>query len=214
MTRIGVQFGKSKSSKSNPPAVRNLNRGQAMETTPMQRRWRLLLMLVLLLLVAGSFLLPAVHWRVIGWVKGEAFYKGRPTSYWANDFHHWGQTSIGEDQLILLDNDFKQTDYAEESWSWRMKDLLGVETSQEYKWPIILAGDPATIDVLVGLLRDDRQDVRLLALLALGNLGPQAREAVPVLLDALHDPSQSVRANAATALRSIDPEAGAKAGVK
>ncbi|OAI53187.1 hypothetical protein AYO44_16200 [Planctomycetaceae bacterium SCGC AG-212-F19] len=47
-----------------------------------RRRW---LWLCLTLFGAASFMLPAVHWRVIGWVKGEAFYQGRPTSYWAKE---------------------------------------------------------------------------------------------------------------------------------
>lgn len=46
----------------------------------MKRRW--LLRLALLLLVGTSSLLPPVYWRVIGWTRGEAFYQGRPTSYW------------------------------------------------------------------------------------------------------------------------------------
>jgi hypothetical protein len=46
----------------------------------MKRRWKLWLALVLA--IGGLFSLPAVYWRVIGRVKGEAFYKGRPTSYW------------------------------------------------------------------------------------------------------------------------------------
>ena len=38
---------------------------------------------MLTVLVAVAILsLPPVHWRLIGWVKGEAYYQGRPTSYW------------------------------------------------------------------------------------------------------------------------------------
>lgn len=46
-------------------------------------RRRLLLAFVLLLLAGGTLSLPAVHWRLIGWWRGEAFYQGRPTSWWA-----------------------------------------------------------------------------------------------------------------------------------
>ena len=49
----------------------------------MKRRW--LLWLALLLLVGTSFFLPPVSWRVIGWTRGEAFYQGRPTSYWRKE---------------------------------------------------------------------------------------------------------------------------------
>src|ERR1043166_149159 len=56
-------------------------------TLSMKRRWKLWLSLLIL---AGSlFALPAVHWRVIGWVRGEAFYQGRPTSYWSMECSQW-----------------------------------------------------------------------------------------------------------------------------
>lgn len=51
----------------------------------MTRRWRLLVSLALLLLVGSVLALPAVHWRLIGWVKSEAFYDGRPTCWWARE---------------------------------------------------------------------------------------------------------------------------------
>jgi hypothetical protein len=38
-----------------------------------------------LVVVGGSVLSPAVHWRLLGWAKGEAFYQGRPTSYWLGE---------------------------------------------------------------------------------------------------------------------------------
>ena len=47
-----------------------------------RRRWRLLLALTLLLLAGGLALVPGVRWPVYGWLRGEAFYQGRPTSYW------------------------------------------------------------------------------------------------------------------------------------
>jgi len=48
----------------------------------MKRRWRLLIGLALLLLVGGALLHPDVHWWLLGWYRGEAFYQGRPSSYW------------------------------------------------------------------------------------------------------------------------------------
>jgi hypothetical protein len=39
------------------------------------------LSLCLTLLLVALLMLPGVHWRLIGWVKGEAFYQGRPTNY-------------------------------------------------------------------------------------------------------------------------------------
>src|SRR5262249_40577366 len=48
-------------------------------------RWRLWLVLVLLLLVAGLALVPQVRWPIYGWFRGEAFYQGMPTSWWAQE---------------------------------------------------------------------------------------------------------------------------------
>src|SRR5262249_43958257 len=55
----------------------------------MKRRHLLWVALVLFLL-AAIFLLPASRWRIIGWTKGESFYRGRPTSYWREEilFYH------------------------------------------------------------------------------------------------------------------------------
>jgi hypothetical protein len=50
----------------------------------MKRCLRLCLGLVALLLFGAVLLLPAVRWRIVGWVKGEAFYQGRPTSFWSD----------------------------------------------------------------------------------------------------------------------------------
>src|SRR5437667_138733 len=47
-----------------------------------KRRRRLLAALAVLALL-GVLALPAVHWRLIGWWRGEPFYQGRPASYWA-----------------------------------------------------------------------------------------------------------------------------------
>ena len=51
----------------------------------MKQRWRLWLGLALLFLVAGWMVAPSVYWRSVGWWRGEAFYRGRPTSYWETE---------------------------------------------------------------------------------------------------------------------------------
>jgi len=54
----------------------------------------------------------------------------------------------------------------------------------------------------------------IVAALVLGNIGPEAKDAVPVLERALKDQHAGVAGEAANALRRIDPETAAKAGVK
>jgi hypothetical protein len=49
---------------------------------------------------------------------------------------------------------------------------------------------------------------------ALGPIGPDAKDAVPVLLKAMKDGNQELQRRAAEALKKIDPEAARKAAVK
>jgi hypothetical protein len=51
----------------------------------MTKRRRLVLSFTLLLAAGMTFSLPPVYWRVVGWAKGEPFYRGRPTSWWRNE---------------------------------------------------------------------------------------------------------------------------------
>lgn len=53
-----------------------------------KRHW-LTLFGIGLFLVGVLALHPAVHWRVIGCVRGEAFYLRRPTSWWEGELRQW-----------------------------------------------------------------------------------------------------------------------------
>jgi hypothetical protein len=124
----------------------------------MKRRWRLFVVLVLLLVVGVSFLLPSVHWRVIGWVKGEAFYQDRPTSYWRRE------------ALKLSD--------------WQGEQISG-QKPREPSWvekllppdgPFLFAnkvseGDAALVPVLTEMLTDEDPRVRTQAEWGLKKLG-------------------------------------------
>jgi hypothetical protein len=53
----------------------------------LKKRW---LWLCLALLAIGAlFVFPASRWRIVGWVKNEKFYEGRPTSYWSAELRNW-----------------------------------------------------------------------------------------------------------------------------
>ncbi|MFO0868056.1 MAG: HEAT repeat domain-containing protein [Pirellulales bacterium] len=68
--------------------------------------------------------------------------------------------------------------------------------------------DPATVEALIGALRDRNHPVRVEAAVALGALGKQAQTAVPELRTALVDRRRDVRVPAAQALWRITAEAG------
>jgi hypothetical protein len=67
------------------------------------------------------------------------------------------------------------------------------------------------LHVLVGMLDDNRADVRTWAALRLGGLRAEAAPAVPALIQALGDEDEAVRYRAACALGEVGP--GAKAAV-
>jgi hypothetical protein len=113
----------------------------------MKRRWRPWLALLLLLLLVSSLLLvPSVRWHVYGWLKGEAFYQGKPTSYWR--------------ERILSHLEARATGAMafEVPWIVGVMDDLGIPVSFEnpLEWPDVLRPDePAAVPVLVELLTTD-----------------------------------------------------------
>ena len=66
------------------------------------------------------------------------------------------------------------------------------------------------------LVDDDTKDVesRVLSIYILGQIGPDAKEAVLTLLSALDDENRIVRQWVPDALRLIDPEAAERAGIQ
>ncbi len=75
---------------------------------------------------------------------------------------------------------------------------------------------PASVNVLVDAipkqnLANENLATRLYALLAVGEIGPEARDAVPILVEQLRDSLPMIRSGAATALGKIGPEAARKA---
>jgi hypothetical protein len=49
----------------------------------MRRRIQILLAIALVLAVCLSLVFPVSHFTLLGKLQGEAFYNGKPTSYWA-----------------------------------------------------------------------------------------------------------------------------------
>ncbi|MGF1934763.1 MAG: HEAT repeat domain-containing protein [Nostoc sp. ChiQUE02] len=67
----------------------------------------------------------------------------------------------------------------------------------------VILWDRATVDNLIAALKNPSVDVRRTAASALGNLGSQAKTAVPALTEALKDSDPGVRQNADSALKRI-----------
>lgn len=165
----------------------------------MKRRWRLCIGVALALAIAsGIVLLQPAYWRAVGWLRGEAFYAGRPASYWASEFHR-----CGLDPLSDLE-DFAVYDPPS---IWQQLQHLGSVSSARpsIRRPPIFAGDSDAILVLLELLSHDEPLVRQMAAYGLGKISTPAAVAVPALEARLRDPDDQVQIAARFALWRIDP---------
>jgi HEAT repeat protein len=71
-----------------------------------------------------------------------------------------------------------------------------------------IGGGRASVPPLIEALQSDDRGVRYTAGMALGRIGPEARDAVPALIVLLKDPDLYVRQVAPNALGAIGPAAG------
>src|SRR5262249_40164800 len=137
---------------------------------------------------------------VVGWVKGEAFYQGRPTSYWkSNVLAHVRQWESSKRSAPAG------------TFETLMDSIWQGQPSQDLA---VLANDPTAVPVLTQFLNDSDPYIRMLGIEVLDFLGPSAREAVPSLMECLNDEDELVRDMAAFALHDIDPQGAIDAGVR
>lgn len=175
------------------------------------KRRRLLLILPLLLLVSGLLLVPSVRWPIYGRLRGEAFYKGMPTSYWHDRCPEYFVHYNWENGIVIRE-DFS----IGPSWLEQVLDFCGIYEDEPVN---LFSGEADAIPVLIQLLRTGDRQAQLVAgyglLMINGNSlyepdkeATQAalREAIPALQDAARSNDRDVRANALWTLRQIDPE--------
>jgi hypothetical protein len=167
-----------------------------------KKRWLGLAVAVFLLGVA--FVIPASRWAIVGWVKGESFYRGRPTSYWAEEIRTWRQrTDSGR-----LRPPFELT-----AWDRIRLRLLGtlapsywrplwVESAED-EMPV---GDPEAAAVALELLADHDESVAQYSCGVLALMRRKCPAAVPALVKLLGHPNLENRRRAAWALAIIGPE--------
>lgn len=175
----------------------------------MKRRWRLLISLALLLLLCGLFLLPQVRWPIYGWLRGEVFYQGRPTSYWVNEIEASYQPIMigGSSYVVPLYDDGRAIWCVERSASlWdQVLDRVMPRTPQladlnNIVGGPLLNGDPGALPVLLALLRDESAKVRRVAISGLVAQGREKLEVITALQEAVNDQDYAVREAARVAL--------------
>jgi hypothetical protein len=130
--------------------------------------------------------LPFILWTgyaVVAELQGQHFYRGLPTSLWANAVR----------RRVRQEKDWLSVGPV---WLREAVGLGGV--------PAVLKPDPAAVPVLADLLADEDKEVLLRVLDTLGRVGPAAQAAVPAIGKTLLGHPQVARA-AVTALHHIGP---------
>ena len=168
------------------------------------RLWLVLVSLVALLAMLAWFEPTRI---VRGWLAREAFYQGRPTSYWnkalRNEDPQARQNTLtelkkggAEATPVLIELLVETTPPAEEAIEvrWTAGDLLGQQGKE---------GAPA-VPALAGALKDPDPHVRSVAAKSLGLIGPAAKAAVPQLKERL---TTEDRLDAMKALANFGSEA-------
>lgn len=119
-----------------------------------------------------------------------------PCSIWALGTHRAGGAETVVALKYILTNG--TSDYLDAQAAWG---LAEIDPNHGELIPLFVDG-----------LQAKRDDLRWACALSLGELGADARPAVPALLAALNDKMPKVRHDAAQALQQIDPDAAAQAG--
>jgi len=130
---------------------------------------RVLWGLALVFLVAVAFLEPTGVLR--GWLRGESFYQGRPTTYWSSELRQWKcqwHASEHEGPLSVPSTHY----YASNREPSFFQKLLNLTQPD---WPTLLDGDPEGLPVLNELLQDSSLHVRKLAQVGIERIGSGAK---------------------------------------
>jgi hypothetical protein len=150
----------------------------------LRKRW-LLLPAILLLVLLVRLEPTGVIW---GTLRGEAFYKGRPTSYWRKEM-----ASYHESHRINLVFAFAE----KPSFFDRLRERLGLKSKASQLLPLpapaILGSEPAAVPVLAELLDDPEQTIRAEAANALAATMPRSAAVIVVFQQALTSRHRDVR---------------------
>jgi hypothetical protein len=119
---------------------------------------RRLLRWSLLLVIFAAFAVWLEPTRVVwGWLRGEAFYQGRPTSWWRAELNRWERQLWGGGPNILPAEKWVRRKTGFETWFDRIR---GVADQHEDAAPQWLRGDPAAEAVLRSLAHDELEAVK------------------------------------------------------
>jgi len=154
------------------------------------------------LLLLGSvavLLFPSSRWRLVGWVQGESFYKGRPTSYWRERVKQRKTASSSTGAATASSSTL---------WQHLRKHFAGSDITDERRPLLITRGrinipDVDALPVLIELIPDTDADIAAYTFEKLRILGQNAAAAAPALIRQLDHADLSRRLDAASTLACI-----------
>ncbi len=152
--------------------------------------------------------IPYLRHGAIGVLRGEEFYRGRPTSYYRNEIVEWnklierlcpkGENSVYNGLTIGVSVVAPPPTFWDMAHD-RLQTLL-------YSGPLPPnLDDVHALPVLLSLLDDDDQGVRIYAVKSICAIGLPARAAIPRLTEMINDSSSEVRFYSFDALIAINP---------
>jgi len=169
--------------------------------------WLCLVPILLVSLVVVALLEPN---RIVrGFFAGEAFFRGRPTSYWREVLRKHGRAgNIPRETAVQ---------FMDGPPAFPVLRACASDPDPLVRWPAIgLLGESGirsqeALELLAEALHDEHIEVRLKALSTLARWGPKARPAVPALVERLKDPELQVAHLADLVLWEVDEAAAIKA---
>jgi len=145
----------------------------------------------LILAIFAAFAVWLEPTRVVwGWLRGEAFYQGRPTSWWRQELSQWKMHEVWMRNSLewcasqrRLEMGFERSDTRfEKVADWISVQILRGEPAPLRRIPAILDFDSAAEAVLTELCEDSSQEIRDLA-----NFGLERARGARAMMDANQD---------------------------
>lgn len=192
---------------------------------------RRIILACLCLLLGGIMFFPTSRFVILGWLRGESSYQGRPTCYWHNELQQWEFNELN--MSTPGGNVELRTGWLRELRK-SISDLfldpvyyLRASSAYQHGLSPLLTGDPESLPVLMALLESEDPAVRHQAIFGLRKIGTGAQSAFPQLLALWRRGECKVEINVSfgirraydfgpdicDALHRIDPEAAKQAAI-